>query len=388
MSSIHRLALDDPGRPALAAPPAETALTSADFHFVFHSDPERFFQSPHRPLRVIHTPPAVETYAEAIYKPATRGWYPFDGCLYDSQRRRVEASCLRRWRHDMAMNSEPASYDDPPADMPTYDRPLLYLGFLHPAYGHFLLEVMSFWWALAERGHDFDRFLVHLHDPKVLDKAHIKACLAALGIDREQIVSFDRPTRLRSVTVPSPSVQLNSHIHTSYRAFVQQLAVALGAEKARPTDQPLFVSRSGLAFGKDRYRGEERIEAYLEQKGVRVIHPQKIPFVEQVQIFNAHRRILGTIGSGMHNIVLSLNSKTMTYFTAHGINDNYFLVDRCFEADSTFVNACKRSDRARVLLGNLKKGILGKRHRNDGFLITHDLDVPRVIRWLETSADL
>jgi len=384
--SIHPLAPAAPGHTAVA--PAETALTSADFRFVFHGEPERFFRSAHRPLRVIHTPPAIETYTNAIYKPATRGWYPFDGCLYDSERQRIQATCLRRWRHDMEMNSEPARYDNPPADLPTYDRPVLYLGFLHPAYGHFLLEVMSYWWALAERAGEFDRFLVLLHDPKVLDKAHIKACLAALGIDREQIVYFDKPTRLRSVTVPSPSIQLNSHIHTSYRAFVGKLATALGAADARPTDQPLYVSRSGLAFGKDKYRGEEQIEAFLQQKGVRVIHPQKIPFVEQVGIFNAHRRVLGTIGSGMHNIVLSLNTKTMTYFTAYDINDNYFLVDKCFGADSTFVMSCRRSDRARVLLGNLKKGVLGKRNRNDGFLITHDLDYPRVVRWLETSGDL
>lgn len=383
--STYRLAVDEPRHAAPA--PADIPLSSADFRFVFHSNPDRFFDG-QRPLRVIPTPPKVETFANALYKPATRGWYPFDGCLYDSERRRIDASCLKRWRNDMPMNSEPARYENPPAEMPTYDTPLLYLGFLHPAYGHFLLEVMSFWWLLAERAADFDRFLVHVHDPKVLDKAHIKACLAALGIDREQIVFFDRPTRLRSVTVPAPSVQLNSHIHTAYRDFVGKLGAALGADEARPTDQPLYVSRSGLAFGKDKYRGEEKIEAYLEQKGARVIHPQKIPFVEQVRIFNAHRRVMGTIGSGMHNIVLSRNAKTMTYFTAHGINDNYFIVDKCFDADSTFVNACKRTDRARVLLGNVKKGITGKRNRNDGFLITHDLDTARVIRWLETSGDL
>jgi capsular polysaccharide biosynthesis protein len=283
------------------------------------------------------------------------------------------------------MNMEPPRYGDETAGMPAYDQPLLYLGFFHPSYGHFLLEVISYWWALLTEYGRYDRYLIHVHDASVLQMAHVQACLAALNIKPEQIVHFDRPTRLRHVVVPDPSVQLNSHIHTQYRTLMEKIAVGLGAREYKQTDQPLYVSRRKLDFGKDRYIGEDKIEGFLAERGARVIHPQEMPFREQVKVFNEHRRILGMIGSGMHNIVLALQPKELTYFTTHLINDNFFIVDSCFEADSTYVKACPAIDRYRVLVGDLVKGITGRRKRADGFLTAHELDTPRVIEWLTAA---
>jgi len=166
---------------------------------------------------------------------------------------------------------------------------------------------------------------------------------------------------------------------------MEKIAVGLGAREHKQTDQPLYVSRRLLDFGKDRYIGEDKIEAFLAARGARVIHPQDMPFREQVRVFNEHRRIFGMIGSGMHNIVLALQPKELTYFTTHLINDNFFLVDKCFGADSTYVMACTSTDRYRVLLGDLTKGITGRRKREGGFLTGHELDTGRVIEWLGST---
>ncbi len=164
---------------------------------------------------------------------------------------------------------------------------------------------------------------------------------------------------------------------------MHRMATALGAADVTATDQPIYVSRRLLGQGNSLYNGEGELEGILEGRGVKIVHPQKMPFPEQVALFNRHRVILGIIGSGMHNIVLGLEPKTMVYFTPDGYKPNAFLVDKCFGANSTYLNACRGSDWLEAMRFKIKRSLTGKLGRRaDGFRTIHNLDTPRIFRWL------
>lgn len=78
----------------------ELPLSSRDFRFVDHKDPERFFAADPRPLRLIRRSPELTTYDNAIYVPASRGQKEALGCLYDADLTRIEATITRRGRDD------------------------------------------------------------------------------------------------------------------------------------------------------------------------------------------------------------------------------------------------------------------------------------------------
>jgi capsular polysaccharide biosynthesis protein len=108
-----------------------------------------------------------------------------------------------------------------------------------------------------------------------------------------------------------------------------------------------------------------------------------LPFREQVHLFNRHKTILGIIGSGMHNIVLSLEPKRMVYLTPDVYKPNAFLVDRCFEADSTYIQACRAADNVSFLGVRVRRLLTGKLGRNeDGFRTNHNLDHEQIARHL------
>lgn len=377
-----------------SAPPAAAGqrealdLTAGDFRFVHYANPDRFFASEPRPFRLVLSPPALATYGNAVYTPSTRAWKPFDGALYDAAGNRIAASVIRRAREDTPFTSEPESYGGDTSGLPVYDRPLLYLGYFNWHYGHFLLESLSYWWAVAQFP-GIDRYLIHLPDKSILDKPHVRACLEAVGIAPEALVHFDTPTRLREVIVPDPAFQLSSHVYTAYRDLMHRVAVALGGDDVTPSDQPIYISRRLLSQGNSRYNGEEQLESYLVSRGVQIVHPQKLPFAEQVKLFNRHRTILGIIGSGMHNIVLGLEPKTMVYFTPDGYKPNAFLVDKCFGANATYLNACRGSDWLETMRFKLTRTFTGKLGRRaDGFRTNHNLDQKRIVGWLEGAGVL
>lgn len=367
---------------------AAIAIQASDFQFVDYPDPNKYFRADPRPFRVIESPPSLAMYNDAIYTPATRAFKPFTGTIYDSELKRVEAARVFRRRGDVPQDEEPLIYEGNPSDLPHYEQPLLYLGRMANHYGHFFFETLSSWWPLVENIGEFDRFLIHTHDPAILDRSYVKAFLSAAGLNKDQLVFFDKPTMLKSVLVPAPAFQMYSHIYTKYRAILNRLAETLGGADVVQTDQPVYISRSLLNTGLNKYQGEEKLEAYLESRGVRIVHPQQLPFPEQVKLYNQHRRIIGITGSGMHNSVLALEPRRLVYLTPRSPNVNAFLTDKCYEADSTYILATKNTAKVKLVTGKLRKKVLGKGKRTDGFRQVNELDHQRLIDWFESSGIL
>mgnify|MGYP003617659334 CR=1 FL=1 len=371
---------------ALANAP-DIPLTSDDFEFVYYRNPDRFFRAVPRYFRIVPAPPALKVYSNAIYTPTTRFSKPFDGCLYDSELTRLDASCVRRQRGELLLTTEPERYAGNPADLPVYDRPVLYLGRLHRHYGHWLQESLGSWWPLGEKPDGIDRFLFHVPDPKLFDRHYVKACLSAMGVTPESVLYFDRPTLLRNVVVPDPALRLHSSINLKYREFSHKLATALGAEDVTPTDQPMYLSKRKLEAGVRRFEGEDDLEDYLEQRGVNIVHIQELPFAEQVRLYNRHKTILGITGSGMLTINLSLEPKRTIYFAETPPMPSCLLVDRCFESEATYLNVCTNESRWNSIQRRIKKKLTGNSRdkRKNGFKMQYELDFKRASDWLSKS---
>jgi len=270
-------------------------------------------------------------------------------------------------------------------ELETYERPVLYLGHLFPHYGHFLLESLGAWWPLLEDVGDVDHYLIHAQEPDYVTTPHVAACLSALQVEQEKLVHFDRPMRIKSVIVPQPGFQIHSHISTKYRELCAKLAAGMHGTSFKKTEQPLFVSRRLLDVGIKTYKNEDKIEEFLESRGVRIIHPQTLSFEEQVRIYNEHKHIWGLTGSGLLNIAFSLEPKTVVALSHHYIAPNFFLSSRCFDADTTYVQACARNDRLQWMMHLLQEKLHLKKKQERAFSRTFSLDANRVIRWFADS---
>ena len=119
------LNVDTVASTATQATVPDIPLTSDDFRFVYYRNPDRFFRAAPKQFRVVQAPPALRTYTNVIYTPATRPSKPFDGCLYDSELNRLDASCVRRQRAETLLSTEPERYAGNPNELPVYDRPCL-----------------------------------------------------------------------------------------------------------------------------------------------------------------------------------------------------------------------------------------------------------------------
>lgn len=359
-------------------------ITQNDFVFINYPNIQRAFKTT-RPYNLVTSSPSLETYTNAIYQPLSQTL--FNGCLYNEQKERIEESCVKRGLTDNCLTKDHLRFAGDTHDLPTYEQPLLYLGHLLPHYGHFLLESLSRWWPMRASLGDVDHYLIHLRDAKSLDLPYVKTCLAALKIDRDKILYFDQPTKLKQVVVPQASFQIYSHVFTQYKELAGRVASELCHTELKPTEQPLYVSRRLLSSGLSNYRGEEHIEEFLLKRGTKVIHPQKLSLAEQVQLYNEHKTIIGLNGSGLLNIAFSLSAKNVITLTHHFLAPNYFLINKCFNANATYIQACTKTDRLRWLLDIVLGQTVKRTNLNSQRKLNriYNLDYKRTINWLSKS---
>jgi hypothetical protein len=326
---------------------AEIPLSVNDFNFINHSNPARLFEGLKRPYRLITRKPDLVEYSNVIYTPsviATNDKLKQNlGCLYDEELNLIENTLIRKRLTDESRSTDPPQFSGKASDLPVYEKPVLYLGFINPHFGHFILESIAKWWPLTEMPDDVDQFLFHVADPKVLERKFVKDCLSAMGMNSSNMLFSDQPMRFKKVFVPETSFQLNSHIYTKFKDTLNKLSISFGNEGIKPSDQPVFLSRSQETRGVRTYVGQEKVEEFLESRGVRIVHPSRLALEEQFKVVNEHKYIIGFQGSQLYNVIGALEPRITYTLTDRRILRSNLLIDKCFGHESTYAKVCKIS---------------------------------------------
>jgi hypothetical protein len=380
----------------------KTSATSADYRlaglesvtvtsdvakFVYFKNPEQFLKSGSRPYQLILSKPAISKYSDVIYTPIVQSYSQRLGCLYDENLDRISTSIKKYKLDDKVLSTDPIRFNGDPSELPVYEKPVLYLGYINPHFGHFLLESLGRWWPLTEDLNHIDNYLFHVRESADLERPFIKDCFSALGINRNNMVVFDRPVRLKSVIIAEPSLQIGSHIFSKYKELLNKLSIALGSQAKNRSDQPVFLSRSSEKGGVRTYVGEEKVEQFLVDKGVRIVYPSRLPLSKQFRVVNEHNLVIGFQGSQMFNLIGALDSRTVITLADQRVISTNLLVDKCFGHDNTYVQVSHKDNQQKIKNGILKLlGPTTRRFMNDKvqFNQRHIVDHEKAIDWLES----
>lgn len=242
--------------------------------------------------------PPIHRFENLIYDPNYH-------CLYDQNGNRVLETCIVR-----GPELKHIRYDDPasiqvPRAIPRLHRPVVYAGHLKRHWGGFLLQGISRLWPLPEIDALADAGLLGANWEAPTTDSYDR-CLHYANIGRERFVSPKQTVILSEVFVPHPSFAQWSQAYSRHFALPERVAEQICGSTRRVTDQPVYFSRSRLSDKKQWIRGEEVLEEMLRNEGVRIVHPETMPFEEQVKIVNQHRTFIGCIGSAFHNLMFAL----------------------------------------------------------------------------------
>jgi hypothetical protein len=185
-------------------------------------------------------------------------------------------------------------------DLPRLEGTYLYAGWLHPHFGHFLLESTTRLWALSEMKDEIDGILFIPVGPNSIWRTR-KAYAPIINMFSGglPIVPETHPKIVEKLIVPEPGFGRESRMKGSDK-YIDSTRKQV-AEKITPAGfERLYISRTDLNENRGGVFGEHLIEQFMRENGYEIFHPQNYSSDEQLARYAAARYIVSLDGSALH----------------------------------------------------------------------------------------
>ena len=206
-----------------------------------------------------------------------------------------------------------------------------YGGFINPHYGHFIINSLARHWPRVRSSQPKLKILCHgPGNPDIwFGIPFIKAIFNALGLIRDDFVTFNQPTMIPCLIVPLASIKEQHYVHGVFGELCARIGRnILGAEHTVRDARPAYISKAGLKAGVGRVVNEIEIVEILEREGVEIIFPEQIDLRSQIRLFAERDNICGIAGSALHTQAFwPSRGKVSMVGATSGPNSNFFLID-------------------------------------------------------------
>lgn len=240
----------------------------------------------------------VETHKDArMTRNARTEGFSIEASVYGADRRFIQDALC--WTRPGALATQPINFP-----RPIYTRRLpghwLFGGRYHPHFGHFLTETISRLWVLDEVKEHLNGvvyFPVYNNFPETA----LQSFTEFFSIFNRRFVweMADNKHKVDQLVVGPQGVGLDRLMLGSpeFRDFVKR---HLNREFEPTGVEKLYISRSRVSDRARKYLGEEALEKLLEKEGYTVIHPQELPWAEQLRYYLSAKQIISPDGSPLH----------------------------------------------------------------------------------------
>ncbi|CAO4183174.1 hypothetical protein AFFFEF_04158 [Methylorubrum extorquens] len=211
---------------------------------------------------------------------------------------------------------------------------MVYAGPIVNHYGHFILASLSRLWAI-----DGARPALFHSYPPIFDHGarFVIEIVAAAGLTRENTFSFDRPTRIRRLFVPEPSLVEQLYTTQAYSISSAKIGASI-METGLFVEKDYYISKSRMRSGVACLANEEVIEAAFQAVGFDIIYPETLPLADQVSLFRNARTIVGTVSSAFHTAALvpGGTGRHIMFDYTEAPNANFRLLEIGMRADVSY----------------------------------------------------
>jgi len=190
------------------------------------------------------------------------------------------------------------------------DEACIYGGVLNPHFGHFITESLT-------RARHF------MEDPQApiiytcmypnlrleeASRAYLKDIFHLLGIPLERLRIIQNVTEIRELLIPQVGIRHWDHVDVRHVRFLEnRIASHPGICLSAESNKKVYLSRSRLTpptVG-PAILGEEIFQRYLAMEGFKIIHPQELNIVRQIEAIASAEFLMGFIGSAFHTLLLT-----------------------------------------------------------------------------------
>ncbi|ESQ88908.1 hypothetical protein ABAC460_14095 [Asticcacaulis sp. AC460] len=259
--------------------------------------------------------------------------------IFDSEGRIVPAAIDFRTPQLLSKQSLAARIELSEVTQTAPDVLYIYCGYMNPHFGHFLINTLSRFWDVAYLRGMRAKFVYHGVDIAAMySLPFVRAIFEAMGLIREDFVTFDTPTRLSNLIVPDTSFQEQRAGFTRFRDLCLDLGRKLSPKSdAEPNERPIYYSKSRLQSGVGGFDNEAEFETVMAGLGVDIVYPETLSLAEQIRLLNSRSLVFGTAGSFLHNTIFcESDARFVILNPSLQINTNFTIIDKLTGSDVTY----------------------------------------------------
>lgn len=301
--------------------------------------------------------PGFAPLRDVVMLPDYDPLYTRDGARVDVTRR-VNIPPDIASRHVLERDLMTSSATEPrhvliPDNLDVVEQPVVFVGAIWPHYGHFITDGMSKLW-----GVDRVAGLPLLMQARPPVRAHgcafIDEVLTRLELAERGIMMPTRPTLFRKVLAAKAAFQHTFRLYDCHQDPHLKVTESILAEDCGSAEGPekVYFTRSKLKAHERKAAEEYEIENRLRDAGFDVVAPERVPFADQVRLFNSAKWVVGMIGSAFHTCLFAHPNPERSLFLLcwDKINPRYLMIDemtaqRSYYLNCATVNAVDSRDR-------------------------------------------
>ncbi|TFZ58302.1 glycosyltransferase family 61 protein, partial [Methylorubrum sp. Q1] len=211
------------------------------------------------------------------------------------------------------------------------DDVYIYGGFFNCHFGHFLVDTLPRYWSKNLFDNNRLKIICHSEEPpkEWFDNPFVARIMGSLGLSHEDFVVLDRPTKIKKLIVPRPALVGQTLIHPVYADMCRRISSVLcGGEKVEATNETVFYSRTKLRMGTLKIINDFDLEEEIRSLGARIVYPEELNFVDQINLMSGAAHIIGTTGSFLHLSAFCQEPRLISALAhASGVASNFHLID-------------------------------------------------------------
>ena len=181
-------------------------------------------------------------------------------------------------------------------NIPYVDEDVIFVGNVFPQFGHFLLEHMNRAYALLDKKYQKMKVVLINNMNLNIVPNYMFQLIELLGVKRENIIILNQTTRFRNVYIPVQGFNIPVYSSGPFGKTFDKIAKAVGESDV--VYDKIYVSRAKLKTRKT--YGEEKIQKVFEKNGYKIIYPETLSLVKQIQLIKNCKYLAGCAGTALH----------------------------------------------------------------------------------------
>lgn len=202
---------------------------------------------------------------------------------------------------------------EPLSSPTTVHQRVMYLGRFWKHWGHFLMDLVSrLWYALEHEPN-----ISIAYDGKEAPSGVYEEFLLLAGIQPQQLIRVDAPTRFDSVVVPECTHVPGRYVLPTFAKIfdvVTHAAIDATGDTSPYNNRAVYLSRLGLQGKNPTELGEKSLERLLEHNGFIAVQPERLTLREQIAAIRCAREVACLSGTLPHTMMFANDGARLTVF--------------------------------------------------------------------------